>query len=308
MAGELNTEVEGDPAACRATADWLGTLSTAVYDAESAVRNGVVASLSCWEGPASDAFRAAMGPLADDAGELSRIVDRVQAGLNTFAGELETVIARMHQARRVAFVGGLVVTMEAILPPGPGPGPAPSHPVGPMYPAAERAFAAEQAAYGAAAAAHAEKVAAFNEVVITVAEARLREAAAHEALAGVTAQQAESAVSLRTIGQTALTAGLLTVQGLHDEAGDLIRQADRSASTAGGCRTSPRRPRVPRRCAPRPAGRVTWRLPARRSPGPRPTGCSGPSTSSRNGAAGSSPLARAAICHPAAADVASCAA
>lgn len=236
MAGELITKVDSDPASCRATADWLSTLSAAVDEAETAVRGAQAASFGCWVGPAGDAYRGAMSPIAGDAGTLQQTADRAREALTAFADEIDTVIARMTQARQVAAAAELIVTPTAILPPGPPPAPAPAPGTAaggaPSAPTSSGELGALPAPTQgptmaeAEAHMHAQKVAAWNEVTVTVAEARLKEAAAHRALDAAMDEGRSTVETLKTIGQTALGAGLGTIQGLRDEADDLLAKAE----------------------------------------------------------------------------------
>lgn len=120
MAGELNTEVKSDPASCRATAAWLGRLSPGVDDASNAIHGARSTSEFCWQGAAAEAFRDSLSPMTKDADELAAIIDRVRQALEIFADEIDTVRARLVQAREVAMAARLIVTPTAILPPGPG--------------------------------------------------------------------------------------------------------------------------------------------------------------------------------------------
>lgn len=227
MAGELNTEVRSDPASCRATAAWLGRLSPGVDDAGNAIHGARSNSESCWQGPAAEAFRDSLSPMTKDADELAAIIDRVRQALETFADEIDTVRARLAQAREVAMAARLIVTPTAILPPGPEPDTAPVHPIGPMIPETEAVHAAAVRAHELAVSTYVAKVDAFAEASATVTEARSREADAHGALDAAMDQGGTDAQTLKSIGIGVVSAALGAIAGLQVAASDLFRTASR---------------------------------------------------------------------------------
>ncbi|MGH3940877.1 MAG: WXG100 family type VII secretion target [Pseudonocardiaceae bacterium] len=227
MAGELNTEVKSDPASCRATAAWLSRLTPGVAEAGDAIHGARSASESCWQGAAAEAFRDSLNPIRKDSDELAAISDRVRQALEIFADEIDTVRARLRQAREVAVAARLIVTPTAILPPGPSPDTAPVHPIGPMTPEAEAGHADAVRAHEAAVSTYATKVNAFTEASVTVAEARLREADAHSALDAVMDRSGTDAQTLKSIGIGVVSVALGALAGLQLAASDLLRAADK---------------------------------------------------------------------------------
>jgi hypothetical protein len=162
-----------------------------------------------------------------DADELVDLTSRVRQALRIFADEIDTVRARLGQAREVAMAARLIVTPAAILPPGPGPGAAPVHPSGPITPEVEARHIAVVHAYETAAAVYSAKVDAFDEVCATVAEERRREAGAHRALEAAMDRGGTDAQTLRSLGMGMVGAALGTIAGLQSTVNDLLREADK---------------------------------------------------------------------------------
>lgn len=234
VTGVLDTRVDGDPGSCRATADWLSKVGHSVTETGSAIRRARGSSESCWAGPAGDAFRNSTLSTAKDADDLRAIGDRAGQALLVFAADLNTVRARMTQARNVAVKGGLGITPDRILPPGLPPGPAPVRIKGPIQPHVEEALNRAIDAHGAAVAQHARQVAAYNEAKTTVEDARKIEIEAHRKLQGIAEPTRFQANALKVIGVTALSGTLSLIKSLHTTAKDLLNLAsslDTQAST-----------------------------------------------------------------------------
>ncbi|MHA6802951.1 hypothetical protein [Salinifilum ghardaiensis] len=110
-----------------------------------------------------------------DADELTEYFNRGKIALDAFADDLDTVRAKMNQAREVAAQHGLNVTATTIEHPGQAPPKMPSTAPGPdtteRTPAEQQAIADYQA-----------KIRAFNEAHATVQAARRKEDSAHDAL------------------------------------------------------------------------------------------------------------------------------
>lgn len=227
MAGELNTELTSDSASCRTTAAWLGRLSSGVHRAVNAIHRARTASESSWRGTAAEAFRSSLSALARDADGLVDITNRVQSALEAFADEIDTVRARLGQAREVAMAARLVVTPTAILPPGPGPGAEPAPPMGPMTPDARAGYVDTVHMYEMAAATYAAKVRAFDEASATVVDARLREAEAHRALDTAMDRSDTDLNGMKAIGTTIVGVALGVIAGLQTAVSDLLRKADK---------------------------------------------------------------------------------
>ncbi len=170
---DINTVVNGDSASCRQAADWLGRAASGVDANSGAVGRAQAASESCWQGSAADGFRQHIGQIGSDADKLSASATTAQQALNAFAADLDTVNARMTQARSVASAAGLTVTPTTIEAPGPGP----RRVYGPVTAQVATEFFQTQAAYNT-------KVKAFNEARATVTDARKLEAQAHANLTG----------------------------------------------------------------------------------------------------------------------------
>ncbi|MGH3914377.1 MAG: hypothetical protein ACRDTC_13390 [Pseudonocardiaceae bacterium] len=163
--------------------------------------------------------------MTKDADELAAITNRVRQALEIFADEIDTVRTRLAQAREVAAAARLIVTPIAILPPGPGPDVAPVHPIGPMTPEIEAGHADAVRAHEVAVATYTAKVDAFTEASATVAESRLREAVAHDALDAAMDQGGTEAQTLKSIGIGVVSAALGAIAGLQIASSELLRTA-----------------------------------------------------------------------------------
>jgi uncharacterized protein YukE len=229
---DLNIEVHGNPASCRETAGWLGRLANAVHDDGTAVHGARTASETCWQGPAGDAFRSSVGQLGQDADQLNGAIDQTRHALEVFADDLDTVKARMQQARTVASNAGLTVTATMIQMPDSTPGPAPAAPAGPLSPQQSTAFYQAQQAHADAVATYNRQIAAFNEARTTVDNARHLEAEAHAKLTGPTQESNNTAKNLKTIGSTVIGTSLSFVKSTHSAAKELFDDAGKIQGTA----------------------------------------------------------------------------
>ena len=171
----INTLVEGDSASCRETADWLGKMSAGCHDIGTGLGKARTESETIWQSEAGDGFRSQSGSNNSDADTLAEYFNRAKIALENFAKELDTVNARINQAREVAAQHGLTVTATTIESPGPAPPKMPVEEPGSV--AVERSPEEEKAVVE-----YQGKLAAFREVNATVAEARRTENDAHDAL------------------------------------------------------------------------------------------------------------------------------
>ncbi|GAB2665242.1 hypothetical protein GCM10027271_25300 [Saccharopolyspora gloriosae] len=179
MTAPLVTLVEGTPESCRTTATELGKLGDGVHDVGTGLRQVRGESESCWTGEAGENFRRAMQEKGAAADDLDEATSRAKAALETFADELQSVIARMKQAREVASEHGLTLTPTTIEPPRPPPPEPGLKTDGPSL--NERPLHDFEAA-AKAKADHERKVRGFEEAKATVADARSKEQDAHKAL------------------------------------------------------------------------------------------------------------------------------
>ncbi|MBA8826639.1 hypothetical protein FHX42_004018 [Saccharopolyspora lacisalsi] len=227
MAGELNTEVLDDPASCRTTADWLGQVKPGVVAIGDTVYGQRDASEGFWQGTAGNAARQTLTYQGKDADTLEGLVGQVKTALETFAGEIDTVTQRMHQARTVARDGKLIVTPTAILPPGPAPKGAgtenlPPGPAGQQMQAHQGQSQASQTAI----AAHEAKKRAFEEARTTVEDARTKQEEAHKALDKAMKDPLATVKSTKTYTMFAVIQGLNTIKSSTDTAGDFLQKAN----------------------------------------------------------------------------------
>lgn len=198
----LNTELLGDPAACRATGEWMQRVSTGTFDAATVLHEVRGRTHECWRGQAATAFEEHIGRGGREADQLSREIERAGRALIAFSEELDTAAARLQQAREVAAAGGLTVTPQGIEPP--------PTVILPAEPTTPQHFAAVDA--------HQAQTRAWNEVFQTVGHARGIELAAHERLAAATNVPRSMFESLRSnFGFIATGAALGVAGSLHAE-------------------------------------------------------------------------------------------
>ena len=175
----LNTFVAGNPGSVRASADAIRKTGAGVEDTAEGWHRSRSRSEAVWEGQAADGFRESAGRNGKDADSLADLFARMAGAMTVFADDLDTVKARMEQAKQAAHEGKLTVQPNAIQPPA-------ASPTGPPEPLQGRASAADNAAHSqasadfqAAQALHGQQQAAYAEAQAIVAEARQIEQAAH---------------------------------------------------------------------------------------------------------------------------------
>ena len=116
-AASINTVVEAEPGSCREAARWLTKLYNGVFDLGTGLHRAESESEPVWEGEAGDAFRVLVSDNAGDADQVAEFLNRTKIALEKFADTIATVTSRIDQARMVAQSGGLVVTATTIEPP-----------------------------------------------------------------------------------------------------------------------------------------------------------------------------------------------
>lgn len=156
----LDIHVDGDPSAVRAAGDWMKSMSSRAHGAGSRAYGARGESEGGWPSEAGGSFRNAMTQVGSGADDVSTGAATVAGGLHAHADDLDTVRARMNQAREVASAAGLRVTQSEIA----GPGQAPAASAAPPASGAPGAPAAQSA--------HEAKVRAYNEAQQTVTQAR----------------------------------------------------------------------------------------------------------------------------------------
>lgn len=128
MSGDLETRIEGDPAAIEAIGSWL---RTTLRDAATAYADTVLKERSnaeaAWEGDTSEAFRARLTTLAGGVDVLTEQARARGSSVDTLAADLRTAQAETERARQTAREGGLTVDGTLVRYPGEGP-PAPTPP------------------------------------------------------------------------------------------------------------------------------------------------------------------------------------
>ncbi|MEV0697204.1 hypothetical protein AB0I53_04700 [Saccharopolyspora sp. NPDC050389] len=186
----IDTHVLGDPGSVRASAQWLRAMAAAAHNSGTDIRKAGGQSESGWTGPAADAFRGLMAQAAPQVDGLSGNFEGAARAMEAHATDLDTVRARMDQARGVALAAGLPVTETTICEP---PGPPPSAPA--PLPKGRCPSTAEQQAFDAGNQAitdYAGKCAAYEECARTAAEARQTENDSQATLLGELKAKAQS--------------------------------------------------------------------------------------------------------------------
>lgn len=198
----LDTELLGDPAACRETGEWMARVSTGTFDAATVLNDVRGRTHDCWRGEAATAFEDHLGRGGREADQLAGEIGRAGRALVAFSEELDTARSRLRQARAVAAAGGLTLTPRGIEPP-----PAVILPAVPTTPQQLAAIDTHQA-----------QVRAWDEAYQTVSLARGIELAAHERLAAATNVPKSMFESLRSnAGFIATGVALGAAGALHTE-------------------------------------------------------------------------------------------
>ncbi|MGH4014229.1 MAG: hypothetical protein ACRDSL_09935 [Pseudonocardiaceae bacterium] len=201
----LNTELQGDPAACRETGEWMMRVATGTFDAATVLHEVRGRTHECWRGEAATAFEEHIGRGGREADQLSREIEHAGRALIAFSEDLDTAAARLQQAREVAAAAGLTITPHSIEPP-----PTvilPAEPTTPQHFAAVDAYQAQ--------------VRAWDEAFQTVNLARGVELAAHERLAAATNVPKSMFESMRS------NAGFIATGVALGAAGGLYKQNTR---------------------------------------------------------------------------------
>lgn len=219
MAGELNTEVQDDAAGCRALAEYLRKVAKSADEANKVFTRVQADSEHLWTGRAGMAFRAAQEPNARDSNEVGKAAATYAVALDAFAADIDTVKARMSQARDVARQAGLITTSTVILPPGPGPSPktnrAPQAPDTSLPPQTVQQLADHQ-----------QKQHTFEEVSGTVADARRIQAEAHNKLETAVEDPLATLKATKTWTMFVVGNGLSYVKASQTTVNDLVKHAD----------------------------------------------------------------------------------
>lgn len=196
----LNTEMLGDPSACRQTGEWMVGVATSTLDTATVLRGVRDRTEACWRGDAARGFQEHIGRGDREGDQISGETERAGNAMIVFSDELDTVEARLDQARGVAAEGGLTVTPQGIEPPQPVT--LPAAPTTALQSAATEAYQAQ--------------LRAWNEVNQTVGEARGIERAAHERLGAATNTPKSVWESIRSgAGFAATGAAIGAAEGLH---------------------------------------------------------------------------------------------
>lgn len=198
----LDTELLGDPAACRETGQWMARVSTGTFDTATVLNEVRGRTHDCWRGEAATAFEDHLSRGGREADQLAEEIGRAGRALIAFSEELDTARSRLQQARAVAAAGGLTLTPQGIEPP-----PAVTLPAVPTTPQQLAAIDTYQA-----------QVRAWDEAYQTVSLARGIELAAHERLAAATTAPTSMIETPRSnVGFIATGVALGAAGTLHSE-------------------------------------------------------------------------------------------
>jgi hypothetical protein len=224
----LDTQLKGDSATVRATADWLGRLIGAEHEAVTACNNVRAHSLAVWEGPAGDIMRHDLSETTQGGDTLVDRSEEYRRGLLTFADRLDTVRGKLNDARAKATAVGLKVTPGEIYPPAPAPpGPPMDSGRSPQSPADAQQMAIEHDAamnqYKADLDRENKQAPVYSECRDLVADARELERTAHEDLDKLSTGIDGWVKDLKKISLLVLGGGLDAIKGSQEAVNDLTR-------------------------------------------------------------------------------------
>ncbi len=211
MAGELETEVLDEPESCRKTTDWLDTLQSGLTDTADRMNRERSTSEAFWQGTAGVAARGALMRHRTDADDIEQAVKDAKKALETFAEEIDTVLARMRQARAVAREAGLQLNGTKILPPEPQGG---------------------SSGQGGDSGAMEKKVRAFEEAGNTIADARNKQESAHQALENGMKDPLETIKTAKSYGVWIANGAITHVKGSTEAAKALASEARSFSASA----------------------------------------------------------------------------
>lgn len=226
MAGELSTEVHDDPNGSRTVAAYLRKVAESADHANQSFVRVQSESESVWAGTAGKAFRTAQTSNVEDSNQVAGVAGTFARALDAFAADIDTVRARLDQARGVAGSAGLITTPTVILPPGPAdPAPGGASAGGsyaqkpdPQSPAAQH--------HRQQLLDHQQKQQAFDEVTATVTEARALQAKAHHELEAATVDPLATLKATKSWTMFVVGNGLSYVKASETTASDLMKKAD----------------------------------------------------------------------------------
>jgi uncharacterized protein YukE len=177
----LNTYVSGKSGEARSFAQELRKLGHGTEAAVTGVRQARTHAEGEWEGAASKAFQAWAKTQGTDGDALAEVYPMMARAHDVWADEIDTVQARMEQAKQVARDGGLkLMGKNLILPPKAPQMSQPESPRGRATAGQAEQYSQEKAAYDAAIAEMHRQQAVWEEAKSTVEDARQKERAAHE--------------------------------------------------------------------------------------------------------------------------------
>ncbi|GAA0548060.1 alpha/beta hydrolase [Saccharopolyspora erythraea] len=178
----LNTWVAGSPATMRTYARQVRAFEGAIERVATGQYQVRTKAAGEWEGQASEVFQGWVIQQGRDGDALAQLFPRVAQAVETWSDEIDTVKARMEQAKQVARDGELMVADLMIYPPKLSE----AHPPPPLgdNPSPDDIRVTDQAnaRYEAIKALNEKKAAAWAEAQATVQQARGTERVAHEAL------------------------------------------------------------------------------------------------------------------------------
>ncbi|MHA6798306.1 alpha/beta hydrolase [Bounagaea algeriensis] len=176
----LNTFVAGNPGEARSFAQELRKFGEHTETAATGAHQSHTRAAGEWEGAASEAFQGWAKQQGTDGDALAEVAPAAARAHDTLADELDTVKARMEQAKQVARDGELTVRAYTIMPPTPFTAVKPDKPKGRMSAAESERYSNDLAVFEAAQARQAKQQAAYEEAKTTIEGARQKERTAHE--------------------------------------------------------------------------------------------------------------------------------
>lgn len=174
----IDLRIEGDASQCHEVAAWLEEgLAASAQRCVGHLASVNVRSELVWAGPAGDAFRGTTGRATDQGDDLDGRIKDLGRAIEAYAVDLDTLRARLDQAREVALAGGLDVTDAQVADPGPAPPPVPGLPPSPTAGDIDAQITAAQAV-----GAYNQRVAAYKEAAEIAGSGRQIQRAAETGL------------------------------------------------------------------------------------------------------------------------------
>lgn len=229
MAGEINIDIQDDPAGCRALAQAMEGMHSRLRSFSDGMHSHVNALDFGWRGQAAEIGTNKLTEAGDDADTVVEHGSTIATSLNEFAGAVEAAKAEVEQIRHDCVAAKLVVTPTIVLPPPPSPvgpaGPRPPGAAGEITNSGDAPLAPENAAAY-------QQAAAFAQARTRMDEVRAKLAEAHENLQSKLDDPLRIIKDTKTAVVYGSSAALTYVKGAHEAVDEHFTRAE-AAEKAG---------------------------------------------------------------------------